>query len=100
MTYHPGQTVWVDARWPLREQAVIVDDVVELCGNKIIVTSEGDALIIAVQPGPVREEVKHGRFGSSTSKKDSRGIALMVLLPQGTYGWIKSDGRYPQVTSE
>ena len=100
MTYQPGQTVWVDARWPLREQAIVVDDVVELCGNQIVVTAAGDALIIAVQPGPVREVVKHGKWGHSESKKDSRGIALMVLLPQGTFGWIKSDGRYPQVTSE
>lgn len=100
MTYRPGQTVWVDARWPVRERAVVVDGVVELIGDSTQVTVAGDALVVAVVPGPVRETVKHGKWGHSESRKDSRGTALMVLLPQGTYGWIKSDSRYPHVTSE
>lgn len=100
MTYRPGQTVWVDNRWPLKTDAVFIDGVVELVGNATSVTKEGDALVIAVVPGPVRETVKHGKWGHSESRKDSRGTALMLLLPQGTYGWIKTDGNYPQVTSE
>lgn len=99
MTYRPGQTVWIDTRWPLRADAVMVDGVVELTGARIDVTAAGDALVLAVQPGPVRETVKHTRFGSET-KKDFRGTALMLLLPQGTFGWIKSDSNYPPVTSE
>lgn len=84
MTYRPGQLVYVDRRWPLKADAVKAD--------------VGEALVVAVLPGPVREVVKHTRFGSE-SKKDSRGTALM-LLPDGQYEWIKSDSGYTRVTSE
>lgn len=100
MTYRPGQLVYVDRRWPLKADAVKADVGVELCGDTITPSfNEGEALVVAVLPGPVREVVKHTRFGSE-SKKDSRGTALMLLLPDGQYGWIKSDSGYPRVTSE
>lgn len=100
-SYRPGQTVFIDKRWPLKADALRTDEgLVELGGDTIVPSvNQCDALVIAVLPGPVREVVKNTRWGNE-SKRDSRGTALMLLLPDGRYGWIKSDNNYPRVTSE
>lgn len=100
MNYEPGQLVYFDKRWPPTTHVVRCSDVIEMSGNKLVTTCVGDALIIGVIPGPVRVEIQIAITGGKKSKKDSRGCALMLLLPDGQFGWIISDGSYPRVTSE
>ena len=101
-TYSPGQLVYVDSRWPMSTQLGSTDDdgVVELVGARFDVTREGDALIIAALPAVVREEMKQTWKASKSKVDRRRGWVLMLLLPNGQLGWIRSDGNYPRVTSE
>lgn len=98
MTFVPGQTVYITRATVLRAHADF-GDVIELEGAQVVSQIEGDALVVAAKRGVVRAP-QPKQFRKPETKRDRSAWALMLLLPDGQYGWLVGDSSFPKVTTE
>ena len=100
VNYAPGQRVYLMVGIMLRAD-VRIGDTIELGEGRFSNEIAGDVLVIAAHHGIVVLPPQGGdRFHRATGKQTRQTWALMVLLLEGRYGWVVSEGTWPPITSE